>query len=805
MNQWIWRLVCVAVVVAAVVGAATISGRTATAQVPQLDIIRGIQIEGNQRVEAATIESYLVVAPGDPFNPAAIDTSLKVLFATGLFADVAFERRGDVLVVRLIENPIINRVIFEGNRALNDDKLREEIQAQPRAIFTRARVQADVQRLIEIYRQSGRFAATLSPKVVEQPQNRVDLIFEISEGPVTNVRRINFIGNRHFPDRRLRREVLTGESRLWKVFSSNDNYDPDRLEFDRELLRQFYADRGYADFRVVSAVAELTPDQEDFFITFTLDEGEKYEFGEITVTTQLDKLDGDRLQRIVPIRPGTEYQASRIEDSVDALTFAAGAAGYAFVDVRPQIERDREGRLINLNFELREGPRVYIERIDVVGNSRTLDRVVRREMALVEGDAFNRVLLNRSRNRVRALGFFGEVTVSEVAGSAPDRAIVQVEVEEQPTGELSFAAGFSSIDQFLFDLSITERNLRGRGQFLRLRFQLSERTQVYDLRFTEPRFLGRNVAAGFELFNTVQDFANEAGFTTRSFGGSLRLGFPVTENASLGLRYTIRADAIDTSTGASAAIAAQDGTFVTSQLGYTLRWDKRNDPIQPTRGFEVGLSQDLAGIGGETRFLRSQFNGQLFRGFTKDFIFSLALSGGYVQPWGGQELRVVDRFFRGGATFRGFEVAGIGPRLVTFGTAGPDGVRGTADDDFSEVAVRGNALGGQVFAIGSAELSIPLGLPEQYGIRGSLFYDFGTLGLVDENLVQDSLVLTDPTDSDSAILQVIEDDLSLRSSAGISVFWRSPIGPIRFDFSDPMAREDYDRTEVFRFSTSTQF
>ncbi len=745
------------------------------------DTIQAVRVEGNQRIETATILSYLTVGPGMRFDPAQLDTSLKVLFSTGLFADVAFDRQGGVLLVRVAENPIINRVIFEGNRSLKDDKFFEEIQAQPRAIFTRARVQADVQRIIQLYRRSGRFAAQVTPKIVQQPQNRVDLVFEISEGPTTGVRRVNYIGNEAFSDRKLRGEVLTTESRWWKFFSSNDNYDPDRLEFDREQLRKFYTDRGYADFRVVSAVAELTPDQEDFFITFVFDEGEQYDFGKITVSTELDLLNEDALQAVTGIRESTLYMSSRIEEAVDALTFAAGSAGYAFVDVRPRVTRNRDERTIDIEFSISEGPRVYVERIDIIGNTRTVDSVVRREMQLIEGDAFNRVLINRSRNRIRSLGFFGEVEITEQPGSRDDRAVVTVAVEEQPTGELSFGAGFSSIDAFLLDLSITERNLRGRGQFLRFRISASSRRQIVDIRFTEPRFLGRNIAAGFDLFNTRQDFTDEASFETNSLGASVRLGFPLTESASLGLRYTVRRDDVTTFSGASDPISLQSGERLTSVAGYTLRWDRRNDPIRATRGFDVEFSQDVAGLGGDVRFLRSQLDGAVYRGLIGDIVASLSGSSGLVTEWGGDDVRINDRFFKGGGSFRGFEVAGLGPRVV-----GTDPVTG-------EITIPGDALGGQFFAIGTAELNFPLGLPEEYGIRGSLFTEFGTLGVVD-----DSVRITSANSE-------IRDDLSLRASAGVSLFWNSPFGPIRFDFSDILAQEEYDKTESFRFSTSTRF
>jgi outer membrane protein insertion porin family len=745
------------------------------------DTIQGVLVEGNQRIEDQTVLSYLTVGRGQSFDPVEIDTSLKVLFATGLFADVVFERRGNLLVVRVVENPIINRVTFEGNRALDDEALSEEIQAQPRAIFTRARVQEDVRRMIVLYQRSGRFAAQITPQVVEQPQNRVDLIFEVSEGPVTGVRRINFIGNEAYSDRRLRGEVLTRESRFWRFFSSNDNYDPDRLEYDRELLREYYTDRGYADFRVVSAVAELTPDQQDFYITYVLEEGNIYNFGDVRVISEIPTLNEAGLRALIPIRTGELFVQSRIEDGVDGLTFAAGAAGYAFVDITPRRIVDRDARTVSVEFTIAEGPRVYIERIDIVGNTRTVDHVIRREMQVVEGDAFNRVLINNSQSRVRSLGYFEEVEITELPGTAPDRAIVQASVTEQPTGELSFGAGFSSVDAFLVDLSITERNLRGRGQFLRFRISASSRRQIVDIRFTEPRFLGRNIAAGFDIFNTRQDFISEASFETESTGASLRLGFPLTERSSLQLRYTFRNDDVRTFLGAANPIALQSGERLTSVAGYTLGWDRRNDTLAPTNGFVVTFDQDFAGLGGDVRFLRSQFDGIVYRPLIPRFIASLSGSAGYIDPWGGDEVRINDRFFKGGATFRGFETAGMGPRIVI------------ADPTTGEIVRSGDALGGQFFAIGTAELSFPLGLPEEYGIRGALFSDFGYLGVLDDE------------DEIRAAGLDLRDDLSMRASAGVSIFWRSPFGPIQFDFSQVLAQEDYDKTETFRFSTTTQF
>ncbi|WP_421786694.1 outer membrane protein assembly factor BamA [Hyphobacterium sp.] len=744
--------------------------------------LRQVLVQGNQRVEADTVLSYLLLQPGVPVDARSVNLSIQTLFATGLFSDVRIENRGDVVIIYVQENPIINRVILEGNRAVDDEAINEEIQAQPRAIFTRARVQADVQRIIEVYRRSGRFAAQVTPRIVELPQNRVDLVFEISEGPVTGVRRVNFIGNESFSDRELRRELVTVESRWWRFFSTNDNYDPDRLEYDRELLRQFYQNRGYADFRVVSAVAELTPDQEDFYITFTLDEGDIYTFGDISVETELPDIDPERLVGFLPVRTGELFRGELIEESVDTLNFAVGATGYAFVNIAPNIARNRDDRTVDVVFEIEEGPRVYIERIDVVGNTRTLDHVIRRELELVEGDAFNRSLIDRSQSRVRRLGFFEEVEITEVQGSSPDRARLQVAVTEQPTGELAFGAGFSSTDAFLVDLSISERNLRGRGQFLRFRIAASSRREQVDIRFTEPRFLDRNLAAGVDVFSVRSDFITEASFETQSTGFSLRAGFPTTRSTNLGLQYTLRTDDVVVFAGANQSLRNQAGSRVTSVANFTLRWDRVDNPIEPTRGFRAELSQSFAGVGGDVRFVSTEVTASVYRPLFWNFVGSLNLNSGFIMGWGGDNVRINDRFFRGGNSFRGFEVAGIGPRVV---------VRDTTTGDLRG----GDALGGRFYAIGTAEMSFPLPLPEQYGVRGSLFTDFGTLGLLDDEDLIDEVTGQAFT----------TDDLSLRVSAGLSIFWDSPFGPVRFDLAEALVNETYDRTEFFRFSTRTGF
>ena len=744
------------------------------------EFIKSIRVVGNQRVEANTVASYLLIAPGDRYSDQRVDLSIKTLFATGLFADVLIEPGDGNMVIRVVENPIINRVIIEGNKALKTEKITDELEAAPRSVFTRSRVQADVQRVIDLYSQSGRFAAQVTPKVVQQPQNRVDLIFEITEGPTTGVRRINFIGNHEFSDRRLRKQLATKESIWWKVFGSNDNYDPNRLEYDREQIRTFYTDRGFADFRVVSAVAKLVPNQKDFYITFTVDEGEEYTWGDISVETELKTLNKDVLEAIVPIKSGRIYKSSDMEGAIDVLTFASGAAGYAFVDIQPQIKRNRDTKTVDLVFNMVEGPRVYIERIDIVGNTTTLDYVIRREMELVEGDAFNRILLDRSKNRVRALRFFEEVEITETQGSTPDRAIVEVKVTEQPTGELSFSAGFSSADRFLVDLSISQRNLRGRGQQLKFVIRASSNRQEIDLRFTEPRFLNRNLAAGIELFNITNDFFDEAGFRSKRVGSQATLAFRVTEFTTLQARYALRRETVDcTSTleRSNPQLCQRDNNRLSSVLGYTFGWDRRNDPITPTRGFDMFFTQDFAGIGGDVKYLRSEFKASTYYGLFKDVVASGKLSGGYITGWGGDSIQINDRFFKGSRTFRGFDNAGIGPRAVQV-------TGGTYDNQ------RLNALGGNAYGHAVAEVSFPLFA----SLLGSVFVEAGTVGLLDDEFLISNIDGVE-----------IRDELAIRSVFGASIFWNSPFGPIRFDFTKPIAKEEFDETKSFQFNTSTRF
>ncbi|GAB4394837.1 MAG: outer membrane protein assembly factor BamA [Kiloniellaceae bacterium] len=729
--------------------------------------IDAIRVEGTQRIEAATVRSYMRVNPGDPFDPVRLDDSLKNLFATGLFADVRLERDGDTLIVVVSENPIVNRIAFEGNQRIDDDTLAQEIELRPRVVFTRTKVQSDANRILEIYRRSGRFAATVEPKVIQLEQNRVDLAFEINEGPLTSIRAINFIGNREFSDSTLRDEVTTVEASFWNFFTTADTYDPDRLTFDRELLRRFYLNEGYADFRVVSVVAELTPDQQDFIVTFTVEEGPRYKFGKIGLETGLRNLDPEALRGEVTTEEGDWYDAGEVDKTIEVLTDAVGDLGYAFVDIRPRVQRDRENLTIDIVYDIQEGPKVYVERIDIEGNTRTLDRVIRREFRLVEGDAFNTSKLRRSRQRVQNLGFFKTVTVENEPGSAPDRTVVKVEVEEQSTGDVTFGAGFSSSDGPIGNIGIRERNLLGRGQDLRLGFTLAGEATELDFSFTEPYFLDRNLAAGVDLYRTTNDRSDESSYEEERLGGSLRGGFNITDDLRNVVRYTLEnRDITDVDSDASLLVRSEEGATLRSGISNELTYDTRDSRFDPREGFITSLRTEFFGLGGDVTFARASATAGYYYTVYEDWTLSLRGTGGTIYGIG-EDTRISDRFFKGGGSPRGFEYGGIGPRDAN----------------------TGDSLGGKNFYTGTVEASFPLALPFDLDVRGRIFTDVGAAWDVDDNSI--------PVE--------VQDSSSPRVTVGTGISWNSPFGPVVVDLGIAVIKEDFDETELLSFSFGTQF
>ena len=730
-------------------------------------VISSIVVEGAQRIEPNTVRSYLLVQEGDPFDSGRIDRSLKSLFATGLFADVAIQREGTSLVVRVVENPVINRIAFEGNERLDDETLQAEVTLRPRVIFTRTKVQSDVKRVLTLYRRSGRFAATVEPKVIQLPQNRVDVVFEIHEGPVTSVENIRFVGNEEFDDSRLREVIRTKESRWWRLLTTEDTYDPDRLALDRELLRRFYLSKGYADFRVESALAELTPDRQDFFITFTVEEGKRYKFGEIAIETTLRDLDPEAVRSELDIDDGDWYDADAVEVSIDDLSIAVGNLGYAFVDVRPRIDRDREAETINVTFEINEGPRVFVERIDIDGNVRTVDSVIRREFRIVEGDAFNAAKLQRSRQRLQDLDYFEKVEIDEVPGSAPDKAVIKTSVQEKSTGSLSIGAGFSSASGALVDFSVRERNLLGRGQDLRAGLILGQKNQQLDLSFTEPYFLGREVTAGVDVFHSETDRQSESSFDTVNTGLALRAGYPITERLEQDWRYSFQREEIkNTGNSASQFVRSEEGTRFPSVVSHTLTLDERDSRISPSEGYFGTITTDGAGLGGDTKYIRNKLSAEYYYPLADKWVVKVRGSGGWIFGFAGSDVDLLDRFFIGGDDIRGFATDGVGPR-------------DTDTDD---------ALGGEWFYSGTVQLSFPfIGIPTELGILGRIFTDFGSAWQLDDS---------GPTIGDSS---------DIRVSAGFGVTWVSPFGPIGIDVGFPLKKRTFDDTEALRVNFGTSF
>ena len=735
------------------------------AQIPSGGTIQEIRIEGAQRVEPETVRSYLLVQPGDQFDSDRIDRSLKALFATGLFTDVTLRREGDALIVHVVENPVINRIAFEGNHRLSDSNLTDEVQLKPRAVYTRDKVQSDVKRILDLYAHNGHFAATVDPKVIPLEQNRVDLVFEINEGPSTGISGINFVGNDHFSASRLREVIQTKESRWYRFLSSDDTYDPDRLTYDRDLLRKFYLSEGYADFRLVSAVAELAPARDGFLITFTLDEGQRYKFGTVDVSNELPAINTDFLKSLLKTKTGDWYNADLVESSISSITDGLGNLGYAFVDVQPQVRRNADTHTIDVKYTIREGPRVYVERIDITGNLRTLDAVIRREFKLVEGDAFSSSKLHRSEEQIKNLNFFSKVNITNVPGSTPDKTIINAEVQEKSTGEFSVGVGFSTTDGPLADIGIHEANLLGKGQDIRLDTVVAVRDEQIDLSFTEPYFLERNLAAGFDLFADNRDLTAISGFSEFTLGGTLRTGYQITDQLRQTLTYTLKQDRIyNIQSIASIYIAEEQGTHNTSAVGQVLLYDMRDNRLDPTSGYFYSLSTDFAGLGGTVSYFRASVSGGYYYPFTPDYVLALTGAEGHIVGVG-QNVQVFDRFFVGGDNLRGFQDGGVGPRDMT-----------THD-----------ALGGETYYVGSATLSYPLGLPQEFGLTGRVFTDVGS-----------NFGIHPPGPG-------IFDSHSLRLSSGVGVSWKSPLGPIKIDLGEPILRKSFDRSELVHVSFGTRF
>ena len=817
---------------------------------------RSIAVRGNQRLEPETIRAYANLAPGQTYTAQSLDQALKDLYATQLFADVTITgaETGD-LVITVRENPVINRIVLEGNKRLKEDKIRPEIKLAPRQIFTRSAARADVDRILELYRRQGRFAARVEPKIVQLDQNRVDVVFEIYEGDLAKVRRINILGNTAFDDGRLRKEMFTREAGgILSFMKSNDTYDPDRLAADQQKLRAFYLTQGYADFRVAQALAELTPDRRDFVITYVIEEGPRYKFGTIEADSALRDLPDARVRALVPLRSGDWFNAKAVEDAVTKVNEEAGNLGYAFADVNPSYDRDAEKKLMNVTVRVGQTPRVYVERIDITGNTVTRDKVIRREFRVNEGDAFNAVKVKRSQDRIQSLGLFQDnLEIKQTEGSAPDRVVLGLNVEEKSTGQVSLSGGYSSLERFVLQLAVSQNNFMGKGQTVDAGINYSKYSKSVQLGFVEPYFLDKPILLGGSLFRRDYNSFNFVGgernqtYSQTSTGGAIRTGFPLTEYLSFGGRYSLVLDnvTLDKSTfytdpdgagpeglecdplKAGKYLCNEVGKRTTSLVGYSTIYDN-TDGIRPTRGERIILSQDLAGIGGDVKWLRTIANATKWKSFGGGWIVSLHGEGGYIQPGQDQPdqfedpVRLTDRFF--GPQLRGFDIRGIGPRVqrVPYDATGADLLL-----DQSRIV---DALGGRAYYMGRLELEFPVSANiRNLGIRPSAFVDVGSLfKLTTPELTDIPGVCSPPTGSSAGQVTLdpgqtsadcptsfifspgfkefyLGDSPKPRLSIGVGFNWVSPFGPIRLDLAKALLKQEGDDTKLFSFNVGTQF
>lgn len=777
-----------------------------------------IVVQGNRRVEAGTIRSYFRTGPGERLDAVKIDEAYKALLATGLFEDVRIAQSGGRLVVTVVEAGVINRIQFEGNRGVKDEQLTAEIQSKPRGPLSRQLVRADVQRIVDMYRAQGRYNVAVEPKFIDRGNGRVDLVFEITEGKKTTVKDINFVGNRVYSASRLREVIKTAESGLLSFLRSNNVYDADRVEADRDLLRRFYLSHGYADVRVMPAVAQYDPARNGFTITFTIDEGPLYRFGAVDVQSNVREIDPAALRGSLEMRSGGVYDAQAVEKSVQAMSVELAKRGYAFAQVRPRGDRNFEAHTVELAFVIDQGPRAYVERIVIRGNTRTRDYVIRREFDLGEGDAYNHALIERAERRLKNLAYFKTVKISSEPGSAPDRVVVVVDVEEQSTGEFSVAGGYSTANGFLAEISVAERNLLGRGQYAKASVQYGQRARGFELSFVEPFLFDYRLAFGVDVFARTVLPSSFQSYEMRTAGGGFRFGIPITETVSTQLRYSIysrdiklasiyncypgpyvNAAGATVTTGCTPAApalrsAANSGSVITSLVGYTLAYNTLDNNKNPTHGILAEVKQDFAGVGGDVNFIRSTFDGRLYYDVGWDIVALLRVQAGHIASWGGKQLSMLDHFFMGPNLVRGFAPAGIGPRDITPGS--------TQD-----------ALGGTMYWGVTAELQYPLFFaPKDFGMKAALFADAGSLwgyqGLTSFKGPNDCLSAAIPNPPcDPQLGQVLSpyDVNSVRSSVGVGLIWDSPFGPLRFDYAIALTKDANDRTQAFRFSGGTRF
>ena len=783
-------LIMIAMPVAATMGTVMVSSAAAA------QTASSIAVQGNQRVEAATIRSYFKAGPNGRLDQGAIDDGLKALIETGLFQDVKINHAGGRLVVSVVENPVINRVAFEGNKKVKDEQLAAEIQSKSRGTLSRPMVQADALRITEIYRRSGRYDVRVDPEMIQQPNNRVDLIFVITEGQKTGVKSVEFIGNHAFSSYRLKDVIKTHESNWLSFLSSGDIYDPDRVEADRDLIRRFYLKNGYADVQVVAALTEYDPAKKGFLVTFKIEEGQQYRVGSVNFQSTIPTLNGESLRSWSRVSVGSVYNAEALEKSVEEMQIETSRRGYAFAVVRPRGERNFDAHTVAITYAIDEGPRTYIERIDVRGNTRTRDYVIRREFDISEGDAYNRALIDRAERRLKNLDFFKSVKITTEPGSSNDRVIVVVSLEEKSTGDFSVSGGYSTTDGALGEVSISERNFLGRGLFAKASVQYGQYARGYSLSFVEPYLLDYRVALGLDVYQRTQLPNQYIQYGTKTLGFSPRLGFQLREDLSLQLRYSLYRQEITlpdsllnpatTTISLPVLMELNQGAALTSMVGYTLTYNTLDNNKNPTDGLLIDWKQDFAGVGGDVSYLKSAIDAKYYTPLVSDIVGIIRLQGGILNKVGSKEIRMLDHFQMGPNLVRGFAPNGIGPRDISL---------------WNQYGY-GDALGGTQYWGASVELQMPFWfLPKEVGLKGAVYADAGQLSSYKGPPYAGVGI---PANLAARSYLPYNDDV-VRSSVGVGLIWQSPFGPLRFDYAVPITKGKYDRVQEFRFGGGTTF
>ena len=746
-------------------------------------IVQSIRVEGNHRIDANTILSYMLIQPGQPMDPAQIDRSVKTLYATGLFQDVTITPQGNTLVVHVTENPIVNRVFFEGNHSQNDTQLSAVVQLRARSVYTPAAAEADRKRILDSYAAKGRYDATVEPEIIRLPENRVNLVFKINDGPETLISRIAFVGNHAFGEGTLADVINSRQQRWWAFLSTADQYTSERLAFDKELLRRFYLEHGYVDFEIVDASAELAPDRKSFFVTFTLHEGARYRVGKIVINSSLKGVTGDSLNRDLKLAEGDWYNGDAVGRSADAIEDDIRTRGYAFVQVTPRIERDTKNHTVALTFDVTEGPRVYVERINISGNTRTQDRVIRREFRIAEGDAYNQELLRRSRQRLEDLNYFNSVQISTEPGSAPDKAVINTVVSEKSTGQFSLGGGYSTDAGFLLSTGIRESNFIGTGIDAGINGVLAQKESSITLSVTDPYFLDRNLLVGGDAFYIQTNTLGTQPYNERRVGFTTRAGYNVNEHLSQVWSYSLVNRTVYDVTTTDFYILSEAGSSLLSQVSQVLTLDERDSKITPHKGYLVALGSDFAGLGGAAHFVRTRLDGQYY--IPLDFLsgnsnwgIKLSAGAGYFFNLGYQE-SVIDRFYLGGDNLRGFEIGGAGPHVVN--------ANGSVD-----------SVGGRFIWTQSTELRFPLPVPQDLGITGRTFVDIGSL-------TQGTFESPNCSGAPNGICPPVIESSAPRVGAGFGISWRTPFGLINVDITPFVVKQKFDQTQIFRFGFGTRF